>query len=83
MVTCPAGSPLVSVVLAAFNADGYIEHALRSVQCQTYANIEIIVIDDGSTDHTAAVVTRCAVADKRISHIRLNRNGGPSNDGRD
>jgi glycosyltransferase involved in cell wall biosynthesis len=65
-------------VLAAYNADGFIERALRSVQRQTYANIEIIVIDDGSTDNTVAVVTRCAVADKRISLIRLDQNGGAS-----
>jgi succinoglycan biosynthesis protein ExoO len=77
-VNRPIAWPLVSVVLAAYNADGFIERALRSVQRQTYANIEIIVIDDGSTDNTVAVVTRCAVADKRISLIRLDQNGGAS-----
>jgi succinoglycan biosynthesis protein ExoO len=69
---------VVSVVLAAFNADGFVERALRSVQRQTYANIEIIVVVDASTDDTAAVVMRCAAADKRIRLVRLDRNRGIS-----
>ena len=76
-VTRPAASPVVSVVLVAFNADGFVERTLRSVQRQTYANIEIIVVD-ASTDDTAAVVMRCAAADKRIRLVRLDRNRGIS-----
>lgn len=64
-------------MLVAFNADGFVERTLRSVQRQTYANIEIIVVD-ASTDDTAAVVMRCAAADKRIRLVRLDRNRGIS-----
>jgi glycosyltransferase involved in cell wall biosynthesis len=57
-VTLPTVSPLVSAVLAVFNADGFIERALPSVQRQTYNNIKIIVIDDGSIDNTARLCAR-------------------------
>lgn len=50
--------PLVSVVIPAYNAVTHIETSIRSVYEQTYDNIEIIVIDDGSTDGTNAVVER-------------------------
>lgn len=47
----------VSVVIAAYNAGGYIGRALASIESQTRAPDEVIVIDDGSTDETASVVT--------------------------
>lgn len=48
-------SPLVSVVIPARNMDRYLTDALRSVFAQDYRPIEVIVVDDGSTDETAAV----------------------------
>ncbi len=50
--------PLVSVIIPAYNAAAHIEVSIRSIYEQTYENIEIIVIDDGSTDATYAVVER-------------------------
>lgn len=48
-------SPLVSVLIPSFNAEGWIEETLRSVLNQTWSNIEIIVVDDGSTDRTVSI----------------------------
>lgn len=47
--------PLVTIVIPVFNGEKYIREAIESVLGQTYENIEIIVIDDGSTDHTDAI----------------------------
>ena len=66
--------PLISVVIPAFNAGPTIDRALNSVWRQNYTPIEVIVIDDGSTDDTAAVVERHGGRGVRL--IRLTRNVG-------
>ncbi len=66
-------SPLVSIMMPAYNAALYIETAIQSVIDQTYSNWELVVVDDGSTDNTAAIVTR--IDDPRIRLIRQ-ENGG-------
>lgn len=50
--------PLVSVIITTYNAEKFIEQALDSVLHQTYRHIEILVVDDGSTDGTAAILER-------------------------
>ncbi len=52
-------APLVSVVLPAYNHARFVAQAIASVAAQTYPHIELIVIDDGSTDNTAAVIAEC------------------------
>lgn len=59
--------PLVSVIVPAFNAERWISETLRSVLSQTHASLQVIVVDDGSTDATAEKV--CSFSDARISLI--------------
>jgi glycosyltransferase involved in cell wall biosynthesis len=58
--------PLVSVVIPAYNAAPYLEDAVKSLQAQTYKNLHIIIVNDGSKDDTAKVADRLARQDKRI-----------------
>jgi glycosyltransferase involved in cell wall biosynthesis len=68
-----AATPAVSVVLAARNEAGRIGHAIQSILDQTLENWELVVIDDGSTDETAAAVG--AFADARIQAVRMQASG--------
>jgi glycosyltransferase involved in cell wall biosynthesis len=61
-----SGAPLVSVIVAAYNAAAHIDAACRSALAQTHRRLEVIVVDDGSTDETAAVVGRLALDDPRV-----------------
>jgi glycosyltransferase involved in cell wall biosynthesis len=55
-------APLVSVVIPAFNAAGFVAEAIESVLSQDYEHLEVLVVDDGSTDSTAATASRYPVA---------------------
>ena len=67
----------VSVIIPTYNREKTILRALQSVLDQTYTNLEVLVIDDGSTDGTADIVN--SVADDRVKYVVLEKNGGPSN----
>lgn len=67
-----------SVVIPAYNAAAYIEATILSAMQQQGCALEIIVVDDRSTDGTAAIVARMAQDDPRVSLLSLPRNGGPS-----
>jgi len=62
--------PLVSIIIPAYNAERFIGETLRSVLLQTYQNIEIVVVDDGSTDDTATIVRQFTEQDQRIILIQ-------------
>lgn len=54
----PVSLPLVSVIVPVYNGAAFIHSALASITAQSYANLELLVVDDGSTDNTRAVVTK-------------------------
>ncbi len=58
--------PLVSVVIPCYNAEKYVEMAIRSIMNQTYTNLEILIIDDCSKDSTYEILENLAKYDKRI-----------------
>jgi len=61
---------LVSVIVPAYNAESFISETLDSVLSQTYENLEVIVVDDGSCDLTAAIVKNAARRDRRVKLLR-------------
>lgn len=69
---------LVSIIMPAYQSEATIEESIRSVLAQTYTLWELIVVDDGSTDYTSAIVNRLATTDERIRLITLERNQGVS-----
>jgi len=69
--------PLFSIILPVHNREEDVARSLKSIQLQDFADFEIIVIDDASTDQTADEVTRLARSDPRIKLIRLDKNIGP------
>ena len=62
-------NPLVSIVVPAYNAASFIGQTLKSIIEQTYKNIEVIVVNDGSKDNTADLVRSFAQADSRITLV--------------
>lgn len=69
-------APTVSVVMAAYNAEAFVAEAIESVLGQTLADLELIIVDDASTDRTPAIVARYVRRDPRVRAIRLARNVG-------
>lgn len=68
------GKPSVSVVMAVFNGEQYLRAAIDSILRQTMDNIELIIVDDGSTDRSQSIVRSCR--DARIRIIENGRNIG-------
>lgn len=72
----PFQKELVSLIMPAYNAEDTIEYAIKSLLRQTYHELEIIVVDDGSTDRTGEIVRLMSVNDNRIIYRRLEENQG-------
>ncbi len=70
--------PLVSVVMPSYNRVHYIEQAIKSVITQTYKNLELIIIDDASTDTTTSIVAEYIKKDDRIRYSKNEKNSGIS-----
>ena len=69
--------PLVSVLVAVYNTEAYLPRCLDSLLSQTYRNLEIIVVDDGSTDASSRIIDEYAIKDPRILPVHQ-RNAGLS-----
>lgn len=67
---------VISVIVTAYNIADYIERGVNSIRGQTYQNLEIIVVDDGSVDGTGEICDRLAAKDGRVRVIHK-ENGGP------
>ena len=67
--------PLVSVVIPAYNAAATVEATIRSALSQSLSSIEVIVVDDGSTDATAELVARLAKTDQRLRMVQSENRG--------
>ena len=66
--------PLVSIVLPTYNGEKYLAQAIESCLNQTYASLELIVVDDASTDRTPEIISSYATQDARMRCLRHNTN---------
>ena len=71
--------PLISVIVPVYRVEAYLDRCLRSITEQTYRNLEIILVDDGSPDRSGAICDAWAEKDSRIRVIhQKNSGGGPA-----
>ena len=73
----PGPHPLVSVIVPAWNAEGTLRETLESAAAQTHGHLEILIVDDGSTDGTAEIAAEFCASEPRARLIRT-KNGGLS-----
>ncbi|MGL5843871.1 MAG: glycosyltransferase family 2 protein [Aeromonas hydrophila] len=73
------GLPLVSILIPVFNREEFIGETITSALSQTYRNIEVIVVDNASTDNTWSVCSHYANSDSRVKIYRNEQNLGPVN----
>ena len=69
-------NPHVSVILPVFNGERYLKRSIQSFLKQTLKDIELIIVNDGSTDNTQAIIDYYASRDRRIKIIRFDENRG-------
>ncbi|EFS96762.1 glycosyltransferase, group 2 family protein [Capnocytophaga ochracea F0287] len=67
-------NPLVSVLIPCYNCEEFVEEAVISIVKQSYSNLEILVIDDGSTDNTKTILQRLVQKDSHIKYIKNEEN---------
>jgi succinoglycan biosynthesis protein ExoO len=71
-------SPRVTLLMANYNGGAHIEAAIRSALRQTVADLEVVVVDDASSDDSLTIVQRLAAEDARLRWASLERNSGPA-----
>ncbi|WP_228406396.1 glycosyltransferase family 2 protein [Lactiplantibacillus plantarum] len=71
----PVTHPIVSIIVPVYNVSGYLEECVNSLIDQSFTNIEIILVDDGSTDNSGKLCDRFALLDDRINVIHQKNHG--------
>ena len=71
-------TPKISIIVPIYNTEKYLDICLKSLLCQTLKEIEIICVDDKSTDGSASIIKKYAASDERIKPIYLAENKGTS-----
>lgn len=69
--------PLISIIVPVYNAEPYLDNCLDSIAAQTWGNLEVWLVDDGSTDASPALCDARAAADSRF-HVLHQANAGVS-----
>lgn len=67
--------PLISVIVPVYNGQEYLENCIKSIEAQTYGNLEVIIVNDGSTDQTGAVCGRLQKAYNNVRVLTLHDEG--------
>jgi glycosyltransferase involved in cell wall biosynthesis len=70
--------PLISVIMPTYNCAAVIHESIESVLHQTHQQLELIVVDDGSTDHTETVVRALAERDPRLHYVKIPNSKSPT-----
>ena len=65
----------ISIIVPVYNLEKYIKRCLQSIQNQTYKNLEIIVVDDGSKDKSATIIRDLQKKDDRIIYLYQDNSG--------
>jgi len=74
----PSARPAVSVIMANYNGSKHLADAVGSVLAQTVDDIEVIIVDDASTDESGEIIRLLAATDARVRAVLLTPNGGPA-----
>lgn len=68
--------PLISIIVPVYNTEQYLTECLDSITCQTYKKLEIVVVDDASTDGSSRIIAEFQQKDNRIKYFKHEKNGG-------
>ena len=68
--------PLISILVAVYNAEPFLTRCLNSIQAQTFQNFEVILVDDASTDHSLRILETYVKTDSRFKLVRHEKNEG-------
>ena len=68
-------SELISVIIPVYNVENYLEKCIKSITNQTYKNLEIVIVDDGSTDSSSKICDELGKRDSRLKIIHKSNSG--------